>query len=189
MRTAGTRPTRRRIPSSIAAAVEWADGIEVDLWLAADETFRLHHDRLPTDYRDLPNLEEAVAAAGPLPLDLDPKDHRLEAHDRLGRWIAERGIAGRTTVNVKSIDSARAIGRIAPDVIVEAQPDWVPTATTAPEIELVLVWGEDWQSVLAERPPSQVALFVNSISRAQAGGWRRGRQVLLATFQARHQHL
>jgi hypothetical protein len=167
---------------SISAALAWADGIEVDLWLARDDTFRLHHDRLPPHYRDLPTLEEAVAAAGTLPLDLDLKDHRLEAHERLGQWIVESGIAGRTTVNVKSIDGARAIARIAPDVIVEAQPDWVPTATTAPEIELVLVWGDDWHTVLEVRPPSEVALFVNSIHEPGTSRWLEAREAGIARY-------
>jgi hypothetical protein len=148
---------------AIAAAVPWADGVEFDIWLAADGTFRLRHDPLPDAYEALPTLDAAIGAAGDLLLDIDLKDDRAIAAEALGAWIAANRIGERTSVNVKSIEAARILVRLVPQITIEAQPEWVPTAVSAPEVQIVVIWGENWRDVLNERPPSQVGLFVNSI--------------------------
>jgi len=157
--------------AAIAAAAAWADGVEFDIRLAPDGTWRLSHDALPPDWEALPTLPDAVAAAGDLLLEIDLKEASDEAHQQLAEWIAAAGIAERVTVNVKSISGARIVTSIVPSVTIEAQPEWVPAAFTAREVDLVLVWGKEWRSVLEFRSPAAVALFVNSTYEPPIDRW------------------
>jgi glycerophosphoryl diester phosphodiesterase len=157
--------------AAIHAATTWADGVEFDVHLALDGTWRLAHDELPRTWRSLPTISEAVAAAGNLLLEIDLKESSDDAHRRLGEWIAAAGIAERTTVNVKSLSGARIIDAIVPGVAIEAQPEWVPEAATAREIDRVAVWGADWLAILEVRPASEVTLFVSSIHEPGITRW------------------
>jgi hypothetical protein len=112
-----------------------------------------------------------VAAAGDLLLDIDLKEPSNAAHRRLAEWIAAAGIADHTTVNVKSLSGARLVASIAPGTTIEAQPDWVPEAVTAPEVDIVTVWGDDWRAILDTRPAAEVELFVNSIAEPGLDRW------------------
>jgi len=158
--------------ASIRAARNWADGVEFDVHLAPDGTWRLSHPALQPDWRSLPTLEDAVAAAGTLLLDIDLKESSDAAHRALAEWIAKAGIAGRTTVNVKSLSGARLIVSIAPGTTIEAQPDWVPTAATAADVDIVLVWGDEWRDALLLRPAGEIGLFVNSIHEPGLTRWQ-----------------
>jgi glycerophosphoryl diester phosphodiesterase len=157
--------------AAIRAAAAWADGVEFDVHWAPDGTWRVSHADLPSEWVSLPQLAEAVAAAGDLLIDIDLKEPSNAAHRRLAEWIAAAGIADRTTVNVKSIGGARIVAAIAPAVTVEAQVDWVADAFTAPEIDIVLASGDDWRDALASRPASEVALFVNAITEPGVDRW------------------
>ena len=157
--------------AAIRAATGWADGVEFDVHWAPDGTWRLFHDDLPREWRSLPQLAEAVAAAVDLLIDIDLKEPSNAAHRRLAEWIATAGIANRTTVNVKSLVGARLVTSIAPGTTIEAQPDWVPEAVTAPEVDIVAVWGDDWRVVLDTRPAAEVALFVNSVAEPNVDRW------------------
>ena len=157
--------------AAIRAATAWAEGVEFDVHWAPDGTWRLSHDDLPSEWRSLPQLADAVAAAGDLLIDIDLKEPSNAAHRRLAEWIAVAGIAKRTTVNVKSRAGARLMASIAPGTTIEAQPDWVPDAVTAPEVDIVAVWGDDWRTVLETRPAAEVALFVNSVAEPDVDRW------------------
>jgi hypothetical protein len=158
--------------------------VEFDVQWAPDGTWRLSHDALPPSWRSLPQLPEAVAAAGPLLIDIDLKEPSNAAHRRLAEWIAAAGIADRTTVNVKSRSGARIVTAIVPGVTIEAQPDWVPDAFVAPEADIVTVWGDDWRSVLASRPPAEVALLVNSIREPGLDRWAEAIAAGIARYYA-----
>jgi hypothetical protein len=157
--------------AAIRAATEWADGVEIDVQWAPDGTWRLSHGELPPDWRSLPQLPDAVAAAGDLLIDIDLKEQANAAHRRLAEWIAAAGIAHRTTVNVKSLTGAELVAAIAPGTTIEAQPEWVPEALTAPDVNIVLVWGDEWRLALESRPAVEVALFVNSIHEPGLDRW------------------
>jgi hypothetical protein len=170
--------------AAIGAATEWADGVEFDVRWAPDGTWRLAHDPLPPSWWSLPQLPEAVAAAGDLLIDIDLKEPSDAAHRRLAEWIAAAGIAKRTTVNVKSLSGARIVASIVPSATIEAQPDWVPEAFVAPEVEVVTVWGDDWRSVLGSRPPAEVAIFVNSIHEPGLNRWAEALAAGIARYYA-----
>jgi glycerophosphoryl diester phosphodiesterase len=157
--------------AAIRAATAWADGVEFDVHWAPDGTWRLSHDDLPPDWHSLPQLPDAVAAAGDLLIDIDLKEPSNAAHRRLAEWIVAAGIADRTTVNVKSIDGARLVASIAPGTTIEAQPDWISQALSAPDIDIVSVWGDEWRTALESRPASEVGLFVNSLAEPGGDRW------------------
>ena len=69
-----------------------------------------------------------------------------------------------------------------PEVTIEAQPEWVPTAAVAPEVELVLVWGDDWRNILRQRPVSEVALFVSDIYEPGVTRWTEALDVGVARY-------
>ncbi len=170
--------------AAIRAATTWADGVEFDVHLAPDGTWRLSHDELPAAWQTLPTISDAVAAAGDLLLEIDLKDFTDDAHRRLAEWIAAAGIAGRTTVNVKSLSGARILASVVPAASIEAQPEWVPEAATAADIDSVAVWGSDWRAILSLRPASQVTLFVNSIHEPGITRWAEAVEERIGRYMA-----
>lgn len=170
--------------AAIRAASGWADGVEFDVHLAPDGSWRLSHEPLLLGWEDLPTLPDAVAAAGELLIEIDLKEPSNKAHRLLAEWIVQAGIAGRTTVNVKSLSGARLVTSIAPAITIEAQSEWVPDALAAPEVDLVVVWGDDWRHALEARPRSEIVLFVNSIHEPGLSRWAEAVAAGIARYEA-----
>ncbi len=115
----------------------------------------------------LTTLSEALDVIGPTTLlNVDLKDDREIAGRVLGRILAAGHLGWRTIVNVKSHAQAMLIREAVPGVTIMAQPDWVPDANTAADVDLVLVWGSQLAPALRVRPASQVGLFRNTIAEA-----------------------
>jgi hypothetical protein len=125
---------------------------------------------------------EGVAdAAGLLFLDLkDPDDGLARA---VVDWLRDGGWMGKAEVNVKTHAQAGIVH--AAGITVAAQPDWIADALAAPDVDVVIVWGDQLADALAVRPPSEIELFRHPISEAgtpEAPLLARARELRLRAF-------
>ena len=109
-----------------------------------------------------------------------PFDLFFSADIEYPRRLAEAGLAP------KGSEFLYAVGRI---VV------WVPAASsipierglralTAPEVDLVAVWGDDWRHALEARPRSEIVLFVNSIHEPGLSRWAEAVAAGIARYEA-----
>jgi glycerophosphoryl diester phosphodiesterase len=114
----------------------------------------------------LTRLTDALAAAGPtIRLEVDLKFPDAAAARRTAEAL--RGLGARISVNVKSHEQIAIIREALPGVTIVAQPDWIKDALTAPDVDVVLVWGKQLDAALKVRPPNRVELFRNPVTEIQ----------------------
>lgn len=109
----------------------------------------------------IPRLRDVLRAAGShVRLEVDLKSPGDDAARLLGQALGTFG--DRTTINVKRHSQIPILRAAVPGVTIAAQPDWIPDALTAGDLDVVIVWGDQLTAAEGLRPPNRIELFRNS---------------------------